>query len=414
MSNHYQTLVDVFADVQDVRKARGKRYPLAAILSLAAAALMCGYKSYSAIAEWGRNYGHELAHALGFRHEKTPCAATFYNVFRGIDKQAFEAKLAAWAEANKAAVAVSQSAPSRPAEPATGANPDRGLGSPPSQPSPCPVRSRDAVAVDGKTLRGSQKQGATEAHLVSALDHGCGLTLRQQAVPDKTNEIPAVKALLSDMVLQDQVVTLDALLTQKDIAQQITDQGGDYLMIVKENQPTLLKWVKATIDGIPWFSQPPSRAQTIEVGHGRIEQRKIIASSGLAGYEEWPALEQVFEIQRTVTHKKSGQQSHETVYGITSLRRDHASAEQLLTFVRGHWHIENKSHWVRDVTFDEDRSQVRMGSIPQIMAALRNAVIGVLRQAGETNIAAACRRFAARPWLALPLLGLKLESSGEN
>jgi len=117
-------------------------------------------------------------------------------------------------------------------------------------------------------------------------------------------------------------------------------------------------------------------------------------------------LAQVFAIERRVTRKSSGAERAEIVYGVTSLSRERASATQVLELVRGHWHIENKSHWVRDVTFDEDRSQVRVSSLPQVMAALRNTAIGLMRVAGETNIAAACRRFAAQPWSALALIGI--------
>ena len=98
------------------------------------------------------------------------------------------------------------------------------------------------------------------------------------------------------------------------------------------------------------------------------------------------------------------------VYGVSSLVPERSTPAQLLAFVRGQWQIENRSHWVRDVTFDEDRSQVRCGSIPQVMAALRNTAIGLLRAAGYANIAAACRRFAAQPDLALALIGIALEN----
>jgi len=107
-----------------------------------------------------------------------------------------------------------------------------------------------------------------------------------------------------------------------------------------------------------------------------------------------------------VTRKSSGTQRTEIVYGVTSLSCEQASAARVLELVRQHWHIEKKSHWVRDVTYDEDRAQVRVGSIPQVMAALRNTAIGLMRVAGETNIAAACRRFAAQPWSALALIGI--------
>jgi hypothetical protein len=145
--------------------------------------------------------------------------------------------------------------------------------------------------------------------------------------------------------------------------------------------------------------------ETLDAGHGRIEKRCLTACDELPHYMDWPGVKQVFMAERSTTVKKTGEYYAETVYGITSLAPEQADASRLNSLVRGHWHIENRSHWVRDVTFDEDRSQVRSGNIPQVMAALRNTAIGLMRWAGETNIAAACRMFAAKPRLALKLIG---------
>lgn len=265
------------------------------------------------------------------------------------------------------------------------------------------------MAVDGKTLRGSKKQGAPGTHLLSVLSHRLGLTLTQQAVDVKTNEIKAIETVLEHIVLNGRVLTMDALLTQRQVAQTIVDKGGDYVMIVKENQPQL----KADIELV--FTLPPTgdrqeSVRTVDVGHGRVETRNLTTSEALVGYSDWPGMAQVFELGRHVITKKTGKERVEVVYGVTSLRPERATPGRLLALVRGHWQIENKSHWVRDVTFDEDRSQVRCGNIPQIMAALRNTVIGLLRWAGETNIAAACRRFAAQPAQALALIGIEFEN----
>ena len=132
----------------------------------------------------------------------------------------------------------------------------------------------------------------------------------------------------------------------------------------------------------------------------------MTASTALAGYLDWPEAAQVFRLERTRVHVKTGVVKHETVYGVTDLKPAQASAKDLLAYVRGQWLIENRSHWERDVVFDEDRSQVRVGSIPELMAALRNTILGLLRSSGETQIAAATRRFQAQPWQALRLLGI--------
>jgi predicted transposase YbfD/YdcC len=134
--------------------------------------------------------------------------------------------------------------------------------------------------------------------------------------------------------------------------------------------------------------------------------RRLSASAALQGYLDWPGVEQVFRVERRRTQRRTGKVEDEVVYGVTSLRSERADAAALLGLVRDHWHIENRSHWVRDVTFDEDRSQVRTGSIPEVMAALRNLAIGILRHAGATNIAAAGRYYAARPAEALALIGI--------
>jgi predicted transposase YbfD/YdcC len=378
MIAHPPPLIEVFADIPDFRKSRGKRHPLSAILALSCCAILCGYRSYSAIAAWGRNYGGRIAQALGFSHN-TPCAATLHTIFRYVDRDDVETKLGAWAQSMAA-----WTAPDSPADEA-------------------------AVALAGKTLRGSKKQGAPGTHLLSALSHHVGLTLAQQAVDDKTNEITQVEAVLEQVVLANRICTMDALLTQRQVAQAIVDRGGDYVMIVKENQPKLRDDIELVFT-LPPVGDRQESARTVDIGHGRIEQRNLTTSEALVGYSDWPGLAQVFELGRHVLTQKTQKERTEVVYGVTSLGPHRGTPEQLLALSRGHWHIENKSHWVRDVTFDEDRSQVRCGNIPQVMAALRNTAIGLLRWAGHTNIAAACRRLAAQPAQALALIGIEFEN----
>ena len=194
-------LVDVLAEVPDFRKSQGRRHPLPAILALACAATLCGYKSYGAMAAWGKNYGHELAEALGFARGKTPAVGTLHTVFRSLDKKALEQALATWAECVLAAL------------PKHDQKRDQKEGPP-------------ALALDGKTLCGSKNQGACDVHLLSAVSHGLGLTLFQEAVSDKTNEITAAQTVLASLVLEGRVVTMDALLTQKAIAETIVAKGG--------------------------------------------------------------------------------------------------------------------------------------------------------------------------------------------
>jgi len=371
-------LIDILSEIPDLRKAKGKRHPLPAMLALACVATMCGYRGYRAFAEWGRNYGKDLMKALGFTHDKGPCPATFSNVFRWINVKLLEEKLGRWAEGVL-----------------------RTLGSADGSPV-------DAISLDGKTAKGSKKQGSSISHFLSAVAHGVGLTLAQCGVASKTNEIGVVHEVLKNLVLEGRVVTMDALLTQRHVSEDILAGDGNYVMIVKKNQQKLLDDVKTIFHGPCSHLLQKSSAETVDMGHGRIEERQLTISDELSGYSDWPGLQQVFQLTRTATFKKTGKIRKETVYGITSLTPQQADATRLMNLVRCHWHIENKSHWVRDVTFGEDGSQVRCGNAPQVMAAFRNTAIGLARSLGKTNIAAACREFAAKPTVAMELIGIRI------
>jgi predicted transposase YbfD/YdcC len=301
-------------------------------------------------------------------------------VFRGLDVNELEQRLASWAEQ-----ALQLFEPASPT-------------------------CLEAVAVDGKSLRGSRKQGAQDTHLLSAVSHRLGIVLQQVAVDDKSNEITAMHALLAGLVLRGRLITGDALLTQQEAARTITEHGGDYLLVVKKNQPTLLRDIQDlffTADTAPnLLADTISTAEEVRLRGGRLEQRKLEVSTALHGYSAWPAIQQVLRIKRSFTNKRTGRTSSETTYAVTSLPPNRVTPQQLLRAWREHWTIENKVHWVRDVTFDEDRQQVRKGHAHHVLAALRNTAIGLLRLLGESNIARACRRYAAQPILALQAVGL--------
>jgi hypothetical protein len=141
-----------------------------------------------------------------------------------------------------------------------------------------------------------------------------------------------------------------------------------------------------------------------------MEQRRLTPRQALAGYGAGPGLAQVLALERSVLTKQTGEVRSETGSGVTSLTPQGAAPSRVLELVRGHGQIENLAHWLRDVTFDEDRSQVRWGNIPQVRAALRHTPIGLLRWAGYSNMAAACRLLAAQPVRALALIGIPLEN----
>jgi hypothetical protein len=195
MSAVCPSLVSVLAEVPDPRGRRGQRHPLPAILAMAVAATWCGAKSSAAIADWGRNYGPAFAQALGFTRLQTPCAACLFLLFRRLDRPALEAALARWAEAVLATL-------------------------------PPQAGELEALAIDGKTLRGAKKQGALDGHLLSVLSHRLGLTRGQPAVADHSNEIGAMPAVLAGLILEGRVVTADAMHCQRETARTILAKGG--------------------------------------------------------------------------------------------------------------------------------------------------------------------------------------------
>jgi predicted transposase YbfD/YdcC len=366
-------LAAVFATLPDYRHARGRRHPLTALLLLACVAMLGGARGPSGIAEWATNHGEPWRTRLGLTHRKGPSQSTMQRLFAHIAVKALEAQLATWAQQVLAAFP--------PADPTT----------------------LDGVAMDGKTMRMSARCGAVDPHLLSLYSHRLGLVLAQAAVAEKTNEIGASEAVLAQLLLTGVVVTGDAMFTQTTIAQTLLDQGNDYLLVVKENQPTLHE------DLATLFADPDAVVRTVDerdTHSQRLERRRLAVSTELVGYSDWPGLAQALCIERRRTDMHTGETSVAVAYAVTSLPPQRATPLQLLTVWRAHWQIENRLHYVRDVTYGEDRATVRAGGSAQALAAMRNVAIGLLRLAGETNIAAGCRRYQAQPARALAAVGI--------
>lgn len=261
-------------------------------------------------------------------------------------------------------------------------------------------------AIDGKEIRGAGRQGAPLA-LVSLVRHGSGTVLAQAAVEQKTNEITVVPAVLATCELAGSVTTMDALLTQVEIAQQIREQQGHYLMVVKRNQPQLYE----AIDYL--FQSPPLPAaadewlvhQETTKAHGRIETHILESSTALNDYLRWPGLAQVLRRTRRWIDAKTGQIHQHVRFGITSLPRHLAHPPQLEQLWRGHWTVENKLHYVRDVSMGEDDSQLCTANAPHALATLRNAILALLRFEGWHGIPDAFRFFHNNLQLALQTVG---------
>ena len=274
------------------------------------------------------------------------------------------------------------------------------------------------MAVDGKCRRGQlqfeQAGGAGSIHDIEAFCHDVGVVLAQLALDNRGGaaELTGAPHLLEQISWQGRVLTGDALYCHDTVCAPVIAAGGDYVIVVKGNQPDLLEEL-AVLFGAPEM-QSAAAAQrgacdyrsvgTYEKGHGRIEERVAIASSDLAGYSRWPGLAQVVQIRRTWDAK--GVRKQTTRYLVSSLPAEEASVTRLLALRRGHWGIENSLHYVKDVTLGEDRSLIHVGQGGAVMSALRSAAVSLLHRAGHKQIAAALRANSQRPEQALILLGL--------
>ena len=360
-------LAAVLSAVTDPRQRRGVRHGLVTLLSVAVCAVAAGARSFVAIAEWAADLPVEVAAALGI-HAATPSEAAVRRLVQRLDPDRFDTVISAWIGQLSNALA--------------------------------PAGRRRVLAVDGKTLRGSRSTADGARHLLAVIDHHSGTVLGQRNVDSKTSEITEFAPLLDSLTgpdLAGAVITADALHTQRDHVEHLHARGAHWLLTVKGNQPTL----RRQLAGLPWH-QVEVCHRTTGNAHGRREIRTLKVVTVAAGIA-FPHATMAIQITRKTrplraTHRRKWRT--ETVYAITDLHPHQARPDELATWIRGHWHIENKLHWVRDVTFAEDHSQVRTSSAPQVMATFRNLAISLHRLAGATNIAAALRhhaRNATRP-----------------
>lgn len=347
--------------IPDYRRAQGKRHPLPTVLILAILAIASGASSYQAISEWAVNYQEHLKQNVSFLSFHTPDKATYHRVFAHLDISAFEEVLGSWLQ------------------------------------SITHTQDGEGIAIDGKTT------AKDKFHLVAAFAHKAKSVLFQKGTTVKGKELIIGPQVLERVYVKDRIITADALHAQKDFCETITKRGGGYVFVVKGNQEKLQADLKL------FFENPPFKAQietytTLEKNKGRVEKRIIWMSRDLTDYLAWPGLTHVFQVQRDRSDKK--QKSTETVYGIASLPKQYSSIKDLSKYLRGHWSIENNLHRVRDVSFGEDRSTIRKGHAPEVMAGLRNLVISIFQRGNVKSYPAAFRRFSAHPEELFTFLGL--------
>jgi predicted transposase YbfD/YdcC len=356
------TLLQALETVPDPRQRRGRRHSLQSVLYLALGAVLAGAASWAAIADWAAVSDHDVAVC-----RRSPHASTFRRLLGRMDVTALEAALTGWVLGRRDTAATQAAAAAAPV-----------------------AERRVVLAADGKILRGAHQPDGSQAKLFCLYDHAHCLVLAQTPVIDG-NEIAAFTTALAALPdLHEVVITADALHCQREHATWLHERGGHYLFTIKANQPTLRRAVTA----LPWGQVPGSRRR--QAGHGRTESRsiKVIDLDGHPLQALFPHVQRAIKVVRRRRCRRTGKRSGETVYAVTSLDYRHADPGLLAVWIQGHWTIENRVHHVRDVTQGEDRSHIRVGSGPHVLAALRNTALNLHRLDGHTNIARAQRRTA--------------------
>jgi predicted transposase YbfD/YdcC len=359
-------LVGALAAVTDPRARRGVRHRFAGILAIVVGAVLGGARSYVAIAEWGHDLPVGIRVRLGLGR-RPPSESTIRRTVQAVDAQALDRIVSAW-------LATRCASPSTPAS-----------------------RQRRAIAIDGKSARGARGPDGRAVHLLAAFDHDSGVVLGQAVVDGKTNEVTAFAPLLDRIDVTDAIITADALHTQRAHADYLIGRGAHYVLIVKGNQPGLHR----ELSTLAW-QQIPAVDVTHDKGHGRVETRTLQLAAVAAGIG-FPHARLAIRLTRR-RRASSGKWHTEIVYAVTDMAWHQIRADELADAIRRHWSIENRLHWIRDVVFAEDHSQIRTGAGPAVMATVRNLVISLHRLAGASNIAAACRHIGRHPNRVLPLL----------
>jgi predicted transposase YbfD/YdcC len=359
-----RTLLAHFAALTDPRVERTKLHPLVNVLTIAVTAVICGAESWDEIAAFGEARAEWFGTFLDLTHG-IPSHDTFNRVFAALDPAPFEACFLAWVRAAR------------------------------------PLLPAHVIALDGKTVRRShdRHQGKAAIHLVSAWAAEQRLVLAQTKVDDKSNEITAIPELLEALAVEGCVVTIDAMGCQRTIAQQVLDQGGDYVLSLKDNQPTLAADVHecfAQAQAAQFADVHHDYHQAVDKGHGRLEIRRrwVITDPDVLAWlqaeHHWPGLAAIGLVQ--TERRRADATTAGTRYYLLSRP---LSARTLGEAARSHWGIENQVHWVLDVSFGEDRSRIRRGVAAENAAILRRIALNVIRQHPWKRYSIKARRLIA-------------------
>jgi predicted transposase YbfD/YdcC len=363
--------------LNDKRKSRGIRYPLAAVLVMMVMAKLCGEDTPSGMAEWVKHRGEQFVDFLKLKHKRMPHHSTYRRIEADVvDPQELEQVVSTVLAGRKF------------------------------------FGKQVMLSIDGKVLRGTLDEAQQGTYLLAAYLPSEGLVLMEVALDGKGCEIPGAIKLLNMVDLREKVVMGDAMHTQRAVSIQIVEAGGDYIWFAKGNQPQLEEdirlWFEPESDPIPGQGRVPKDFETVKQtskGHGRLEERTLTVSSQLNDFLDWPYLQQVFQLERRFLFMKTGEIQEQVVYGITSLSREEITPRKLLDLIRSYWGIENGLHYRRDVTLREDRTRMTKNNAGRVMACLNNLVIGLVSSKTQFAYLPSARRFFdAHPARAFTLL----------
>lgn len=336
-------LIEVLEGIEDTRRQHSVMYPLHEVLIIMLLAVICGATSYAKVEMFGKSKRQWLEGFLKLEYG-IPDACTFRNVIKEIDTQKLHIIFCEWMKS-----VVSE---------LTG-----------------------VIAIDGKTARRTHDKTKRPLHVVSAFSHECELVIGQLACEEKSNEITAIPKLLDMLEINGCIVTIDAMGTQKDIAEKIISKNADYILSLKENQKTLYRDVKLYLDDIckdKDVIDSRDYHKTVAKGHGRIESRTCVISEEIGwlnGKEEWSGISGIGAIYCEV--EENGSKSKQSHYFIFS--RKGLTAKELMEHKRSHWSIENKLHWVLDMAFREDESRARKDNSAENFNVLRQIALNILK-----------------------------------
>jgi predicted transposase YbfD/YdcC len=351
-----------FAELEDPRSTINRRHPLVSVVVIAVMAVLAGASGPTAIAEWAATKEEFLIEALDLPNG-VPRKDVFRRVLMALKPAAFQACYVNWLNSLRARAAAAS-----------------GIEQP-------------ILAIDGKTARRShdRKNGLGALHSVSVWASEFGLSLGQVACAEKSNEITAIPEVLRLVDIKGAIITIDAMGTQKAIAADIIDGGGDFVLALKGNQESLHQAVIDHIDEqLEGELEGAQELVTTEKGHGRVETRTYLqlpAPKELPGFTLWKGLKTIAIV--TSLCIRDGKETSEVRYYISSLAM---GVKQLARAVRGHWGIENSCHWILDVTYREDESRIREESLRENMAWLNRFTLSLLKQQSDRKSIAMRRR----------------------